>query len=206
KVNKKIDDIIDIYNSISYIIDEIDEKNKVYVNTTIAKIKFLLSNDENVITKLTKILHFTSENIKDNKTNKAMGIIKPLFTLTTHQQISKDSLYTPRGIYKRIENQFLQENDANLEKSLKDNFYKEFEINYSEDIIEKYLNEYFEDNHLIKASEIINDNMSDEAILRLLYILVYAGDEMNYYINPLGKKIKNPRFTIDDFEILKGEN
>ncbi len=88
KVNKKIDDIIDIYNSISYIIDEIDEKNKVYVNTTIAKIKFLLSNDENVITKLTKILRFTAENIKDNKTNKAMGIIKPLFTLTTHQQIS----------------------------------------------------------------------------------------------------------------------
>ncbi len=85
--------------------------------------------------------------------------------------------------------------------------YDEFEsLKYTEDVIEKYLNEYFKDNHLIRASEIINDNMSDEAILRLLYILVYAGDEMNYYINPLGKKIKNPRFTIDDFEILKGEN
>ena len=206
KANKKIDDIIDIYNSISYIIDEIDEKNKVYVNTTIAKIKFLLSDDENVISKLTKILHFTAENIKENKTKKAMGIIKPLFTLSTYQEISKDSIYTPRGIYKRIESQFLEENDINLEKSLQDEFYKEFEINYSEDVIEKYLNEYFIENHLIKASDIVNDNMSDEAILRLLYILVYAGDEMNYYINPLGKKIRNQRFTIDDFEIIKGEN
>ncbi|MFW5794250.1 MAG: Wadjet anti-phage system protein JetA family protein [Bacillota bacterium] len=206
KVNKKIDDIIDIYNSISYIIDEIDEKNKVYVNTTIAKIKYLLSDDKNVISKLTKILHFTAENIKENKTQKALGITKSLFTLSTYQQISKDSLYTPRGIYKRIENQFLEENDAKLEKSLQDEFYKEFEINYSEEVIEKYLNEYFQNNKLIKASDIVNNNMSDEAILRLLYILVYAGDEMNYYINPLGKKIRNQRFTIDDFEIIKGEN
>ncbi|MCF7923692.1 MAG: DUF5716 family protein [Candidatus Izimaplasma sp.] len=206
KVNKKIDDIIDIYNSISYIIDEIDEKNKVYVNTTIAKIKFLLSNDENVISKLSKILHFTAESIKDNKTNKAMNVIKPLFTLSSYQQISKTSLYTPRGIYKHIESQFLEENDTNLEQSLKDEFYREFEVNYSEHVIEKYLNEYFSENHLIKASDIIKNNMSDEAILRLLYILVYAGDDMNYYINPLDRKINNPRFTIDDFEVIKGEN
>ncbi|HPJ24092.1 MAG TPA: DUF5716 family protein, partial [Bacillota bacterium] len=59
KANKRIDDMIDIYNSINYIIDEIDQKNKVYVNSTIAKIKFLLSDDENVITKLTKILKYT---------------------------------------------------------------------------------------------------------------------------------------------------
>ncbi|MDA3931303.1 MAG: DUF5716 family protein [Tenericutes bacterium] len=206
RVNKKIDDIIDIYNSVSYIIDEIDHKNKVYVNTTIAKIKFLLSDDENVISKLSKILSFTAESIKDNQTNIAMNTIRPMFTLSTYLQISKESLYTPRGIYKHIENQFLEENDNRFDQILRDEFYKEFEIQYSEEVIQKYLDEYFRKNALIKASEIINDDMSDEGILRLLYILVYAGVEMNYFIQPLDNKIDNSRFIIDDFEIIKGEN
>ncbi|MGE4571878.1 MAG: Wadjet anti-phage system protein JetA family protein [Candidatus Izemoplasmatales bacterium] len=206
KVNKKIDDIIDIYNSVSYIIDEIDNKNKVYVNTTIAKIKFLLSDDENVISKLSKILRYTSETIKDNQTIKALNTIRPMFTLSSYQQISKNSLYTPRGIYKRIENQFLESTNHEFDQSLKDDFYKEFEAHYSEEVIDRYLKEYFSRNSVIKASEIIKDDMTDEAILRLLYILVYAGDEMNYYIQPLNRKINNPRFVIDDFEIIKGEN
>jgi hypothetical protein len=204
KVNKKIDDIIDIYNSVSYIIDEIDHKNKVYVNTTIAKIKFLLSDDENVISKLSKILKFTAETIKDNHTQKALNTIRPMFTLSAYHQISKDSIYTPRGIYKRIESQLLEENNREFDQSLRDEFYKEFEVHYSEEIIEKYLNEYFRRHSVINASDIIKDDMSDEAILRLLYILVYAGDDMNYYIQPLNRKINNPRFTIDDFEIIKG--
>jgi hypothetical protein len=206
KVNKKIDDIIDIYNSVSYIIDEIDHKNKIYVNTTIAKIKFLLSDDENVISKLTRILRFVGESVKDNKTKNALSTIRPMFMLSTYQQVSKDSLYTPRGIYKHIESQFLEENDRSFDQSLRDDFYKEFELHYSEEIIEKYLNEYFSRNNVIHASDIINEDMSDEAILRLLYILVYAGDEMNYYIQPLNNKINHTKFSIDDFEIIKGEN
>lgn len=204
KVNKKIDDIIDIYNSVSYIIDEIDNKNKIYVNSTIAKIKFLLSDDENVISKLTKILRFTGETIKDNKTKKALATIQPMFTLSTYLQVSKDSLYTPRGIYKRIENQYLEDTSQDFDSRLRDDFYKAFEVHYSEEVIQKFLDDYFRVNHVIKASQIISDEMSDEAILRLLYILVYAGDDMNYYIQPLNQKINNPRFTIDDFEIIKG--
>jgi len=206
KVNKKIDDIIDIYNSVSYIIDEIDQKNKVYVNTTIAKIKYLLSDDENVITKLTKILNFTANTIKDQQTKKALSTIQPMFTLSSYHQISKDSLYTPRGVYKHIETQFLEDHDLDLDQSLQDEFYKEFEMHYSEEVIEKYLNDYFRKNNVIHASDIIRDDMSDEAILRLLYILVYAGDEMNYYIQPLNQKINHQRFIIDDFEIIKGDN
>lgn len=206
KVNKKIDDIIDIYNSVSYMIDEIDHKNKVYVNTTIAKIKFLLSDDENVISKLTKILNFTAQSIKDNQTNKALNVIRPMFTLASYPQLSKESLYTPRGIYKHIESQFLEEKDRSFDQNLRDQFYREFESHFSEEIIQKYLDQYFTKASVIHASDIISEQMSDEAILRLLFILVYAGDEMNYYIQPLNKKINHARFVIDDFEIIKGEN
>ena len=204
KANKKIDDIIDIYNSISYIIDEIDEKNKVYVNTTIAKIKFLLSDDENVITKLSRILKYTGKSIRNNKTHKAMSDISPLFNINSYQQLSSRSVYTPRGIYRRSDAQYLVENNGGPDRRLQEEFYNEFETNYSEDVIAKYLKEYFRNNKLIKASEILRDDMSDEAIIRLLYILVYAGEELDYAINPLYEKINNKRFELDDFEIIRG--
>ncbi|MFA7561462.1 MAG: Wadjet anti-phage system protein JetA family protein [Candidatus Izemoplasmatales bacterium] len=204
QANKKIDDIIDIYNSISYIIDEIDNKNKIYVNTTIAKIKFLLSDDENVITKLTRILKFTADGIKSRKTSKVLSEIEPLFNINSYTQVSQKSIYTPRGIYKHAEAQYLVENAEEMDRKLQDEFYNEFETNYSEDVIMKYLRNYFKKNKTIKASEILRDDMSDEAIVRLLYILVYAGEELNYSINQLEEKINIERFDMIDFEIVRG--
>ena len=204
KANKKIDDIIDIYNSISYIIDEIDNKNRIYVNTTIAKIKFLLSDDENVISKLSRILKYAGNNIRKNKTLKALNDISPLFNINSYQQLSARSIYTPRGIYKHADAQYLVENNGEPDRKFQEEFYNEFETNYSEDVIAKYLKSYFRHNKLIKASEILRDDMSDEAIIRLLYILVYAGEELDYTVNPLYEKINNKRFDLDDFEIIRG--
>lgn len=204
RANKRIDDMIDIYNSIDYIIDEIDNKNKIYVNSTISKIKFLLSDDESVITKLTTILKYFSGEVKNRKTKKALNNVEPLFDITNYSQISNHSLYTPRGFYKRVESQFLLENNGGPGVKLQEAFYKEFERNYSEDVINKYLEEYFKENPLIKASEIIRDDMSDEAVLKLLYILVYSGDELDYYIKPLGREIEHTRFKLTDFEIVRG--
>ncbi len=204
KANKRIDDMIDIYNSINYIIEQIDQKNKVYVNSTIAKIKFLLSDDENVISKLSKILRYTATEIKSNKTKRAMTNIEPLFQLANYSQIGSNSLYTPRGFYKRIDTQYLLENDGEPGMRLQEEFYKEFERNYSEDVIYGYLLKFFEKNNQIKASEIVRNDMSDEAVLRLLYILVYAGDELDYYIQPLKTHIEHPKFKLADFEIIRG--
>lgn len=204
KANKRIDDMIDIYNSIDYIIDEIDNKNKIYVNSTISKIKFLLSDDESVITKLTTILKYFSGEVKQRKTKKALNTLEPLFNIKSHTQINNHSLYTPRGFYKRVESQYLLENNGGPGVKLQEAFYKEFERNYSEDVISRYLNDYLKDNPYIKASDIVRNDMSDEAVLKLLYILVYASDELDYYIKPLKKPIEHSRFDLIDFEIVRG--
>ncbi len=204
KANKKIDDIIDIYNSLDWIIDEIDNKNKVYVNTTIAKIKFLLNDDENVIGKLNRILKFTARKIKDKKVDQALRTIKPLFVIPINQQIAQASLFAPRGAYSRAKEQFLQENLATPSNQLQEDFYKEFETNYSSDVIKRYLQDYFRTRPSIKASDILRSDMSDEAIMRLLYILIYAGDELDYSIIPLRSDIDHQRFQLRDFEIIRG--
>jgi len=205
RANKRIDDIIDIYNSLGYIIDEIDKKNKIYVNSTIAKIKFLLNDDENIIGKLNAILRFTSENVKKYKTDFALKTIAPLFTLRAHGVINNNSLYTPRGVYVHGEGQILLDNELTPSSALQEAFYKEFETAYGEETIKKYLALFFRNQSIIRASELVTEDVSDEAVLRLLYILVYAGDEMNYYIQPLDGKIRHKKFTMADFQIIRGQ-
>lgn len=204
KANKKIDDMIDIYNSLEWIIDEIDNKNKIYVNTTIAKIKFLLNDDENVIGKLNRILKYSASQIRKKKTDQAMKIIKPLFQIPVNQQLGMQSLFAPRGAYLRSKEQFLQENLQTPSNQLQEDFYKEFETNYSSDVIKKYLLAYFKTRPSIKASEILRADMSDEGVMRLLYILIYAGDELDYSIIPLKADIEHKKFQLRDFEIIRG--
>lgn len=204
KANKKIDDMIDIYNSLEWIIDEIDNKNKIYVNTTIAKIKFLLNDDENVIGKLNRILKFSASLVRKKKTDQALKIIKPLFQIPVNQQLGLQSLFAPRGAYLHSKEQFLQENTATPSNQLQEDFYKEFETNYSADVIKKYLLAYFKTRPSIKASEILRADMSDEGVMRLLYILIYAGDELDYSIIPLKADIEHKKFQLRDFEIIRG--
>lgn len=205
KANKKIDDMIDIYNSLEYIIDEIDRKNKVYVNSTIAKIKFLLNDDQNVIGKLNSILRYTADNIKKYKTEQALRTISPLVSLKTHNVINNNSLYTPRGAYAHSDAQYLLDNDITPSNALQEAFYKEFETNYSEDVIKKYLQAMFKQQSIIKASDLVKDDISDETIMRLLYILVYADGELNYFIRPLDSQIHHKRFKLNDFQIVRGQ-
>lgn len=204
RANKKVDDMIDIYNSLPHIIDEIDKKNKVYVNSTIAKIKFLLNDDENIIGKLSSILKFMSKQIKRYKTEKALSTVQPIFTLRTHRSITNDSLYVPRGAYSHSEAQLLTTPDVTQSSALQEAFYKEFETFYSEDVIQKYLREFFKLKPKVLASELISKDMSDAAVLRLLYILVYAGEDMGYFISPLSQTIVHPRFELTDFQINRG--
>jgi len=204
RANKKIDDMIDIYNSLSSIIDEIDKKNKVYVNSTIAKIKFLLNDDENIIGKLNQILKFTAKQIRKYKTESALKTIAPVFNIKAYRTITNDSIYTPRGAYSHGEPQMLSNPDVTQSLDLQTAFYKEFETNYSEDVIKRYLFEFFKIKPIIKASEMIGEDFSDEAILRLLYVLVYAGEDLNYYVRALETPIKHKRFQLTDFEIMRG--
>jgi hypothetical protein len=204
RANKKVDDMIDIYNSLPHIIDEIDKKNKIYINSTIAKIKFLLNDDENIIGKLSSILKFMAKQIKRYKTDKALSTVQPIFTLRTHRSITNDSLYVPRGAYSHSEAQFLNEADVTQSAALQEAFYKEFETFYSEDVIRKYLGEFFLIKPKVLASELISKDMSDEAILRLLYSLAYAGEDMGYFVSALDQSIDHPRFQLTDFQINRG--
>jgi len=75
KAIRNIDEVIDAFNALEDFISEIDNKNRNYINSTIGKIKFLLSEEDNVIGKLTTILKYIKDSNKKGKIDKAMRLV-----------------------------------------------------------------------------------------------------------------------------------
>ena len=157
KANKAIDEVIDVFNSIEGFVSEIDNKNRTYINSTIGKIKFLLSEDDNIIGKLNTILkHIKNQNAK-GKIDKALRLADTLYSLNHIKVLNGEtSLYTPRGSYSRNYNQMLD--DIGLEGfELTAEFMKQFKSAYNEVEIANFLEANLVDGRIV-ASQMINYN------------------------------------------------
>ena len=82
---RNIDEIIDVFNSLDGLITEIDEKSKTYVNSTIARIKFLVSEDDNIIGKLNGLLKYVRKSNKEGHIDKAISQINGLYKLKNNR-------------------------------------------------------------------------------------------------------------------------
>ena len=202
KANKHIDEVIDAFNAIEEYIHEIDIKNKNYINSTIGKIKFLLSEDDNIVGKINRILKHVKDSNKNNKLDKSMRLVENLYDLRTQKIFDGDnSLYTPRGSYQRNPNMLLGEGGIDLE--LDKEFLDSFKSLYNEKYLESFLKANLIDGKF-KASNVISYDMSDNEFMQVVYCIIYAADN-DYKITINNNKIEHKKFIIKDFEIERGK-
>lgn len=103
RVYHDLDDMIDVFNSLDSFISEIDYKNKRYIDSTIGKIKFLLTEDDNITGKLNTILKYIKLEGKANHMDLAINTVQQMFTLRqTKTYDQESSLYAPRGRYSKL--------------------------------------------------------------------------------------------------------
>ncbi|MDE6655390.1 MAG: hypothetical protein K2J85_00190, partial [Anaeroplasmataceae bacterium] len=198
KAVKAIDEVIDVFNSIDTFVTEIDNKNRTYINATIGKIKFLLSEDDNIIGKLNAVLkHIKTANEK-GKVDKAMRLVDTLYTLNQTKVYTQDnSLYSPRGSYTRNYNQTL---DAiSLDFTLTQEFLQQFKSAYNEVEIKNFLEANMLDNKL-QASDVIQYNSENITVLMTVYSLMYAAG-LDYTITVSDKVIEHKKYRLKDFTI-----
>ena len=199
KANKAIDEVIDVFNSIEGFVSEIDNKNRTYINSTIGKIKFLLSEDDNIIGKLNTILkHIKNQNAK-GKIDKALKMADTLYSLNHIKVLNgESSLYTPRGSYSRNYNQMLD--DIGLEGfELTEEFLRQFKSAYNEVEIKNFLEAHLVDGKIV-ASELINYNTDNLTVLMTVYSLMYASN-LDYNIYVSDKLINHKKYRMRDFII-----
>ncbi len=199
KANKAVDEVIDVFNSIDSFVSEIDNKNRTYINSTIGKIKFLLSEDDNIIGKLNSILKYVKTSHEKGKIDKSLRLVDTLYAFNQTKVYSMEgSLYTPRGNYSRNYNQMLDEIGL-TDFELTPEFMKQFKSAYNEVEIKNFLESNLVDN-VLQASHMINYNCENSIVLMTIYSLMYASN-LDYNITILDKEIEHKRYRLKDFII-----
>ena len=200
KAVRNIDEVIDAFNAIEDFINEIDNKNKTYVNSTIGKIKFLLSEEDNIIGKINTILKHVKVMNKSGKIDKALRLVDSLFDFKTHKIYSMDSLYSPRGAYSRNYNQILD--DVGLDSfELTPEFMEQFKSSYNEEYITSFMNNYMQDD-MMQASKIIDYECSDDIMMMMIYSVILAVDK-NYIVEVKDDIIDHKKYILKDFIIRR---
>ena len=196
---KNIDEVVDAFNALEDFITEIDNKNRNYINSTIGKIKFLLSEDDNVIGKLNAILKNVKDKNKIGKIDKSIRLVEQLYKLPNLKVYDQEkSIYQPRGKYSRDYNQTLDELGLD-DFFLDDEFMSQFRVKYDESEIFKFLTANTKDG-IFSASTIINDDCSDAEFLMAVYCVIYAV-ERDYDVTILNDVLETKTYVIRDFTI-----
>ncbi len=202
KAIRQIDEVIDAFNAIEDFINEIDVKNRNYINSTIGKIKFLLTEEDNVVGKINGILKYVKDTNKEGKIDKALRLIDGLYNLPVIKVIDgTNSLYQPRGPYSRNYNQFLD--DFGIDGfEMNDEFMNQFKNLYNESEIKKFIDVHINDNKSFIAGEVLDFDASREKLLMVIYSIIYAS-EHNYTISIFDDFVKTKDYMIRNFEIKK---
>lgn len=203
KANRDIDEMVDVFNMLDEYVSGIDLKNKTYINSTIGKIKFLLTEEDNIIGKLNTILKYVKHMNSKGKVDSAMNHIKSVVNLNTIKGYSNNSLYTPRGKYSRNEYQILDLDRfdfSGLDESIINGFHAKYDPEYIKDFILRRLDE----NNSLKASSIILPDANKDDMLMLIFILIYAS-ENNYRIEKLVDTITTDKYSMTNFMITREE-
>lgn len=197
--SRAIDEVVDVFNSIDSFVTEIDNKNRTYINSTIGKIKFLLSEDDNIIGKLNSVLKYVKDSNAKGKIEKSLRVVESLYNFNQIKIMSKDnSLYTPRGNYARNYNQMLD--TVGLEGfELTEEFLKQFKSAYNEIEIQNFVDANMF-NGQFKASNIIDYNSDDITVLMTIYSLMYCSG-LDYEFKILDTTINNKKYRFKDFVI-----
>ncbi len=198
---RNIDEVIDAFNAIDDFIAEIDNKNRMYVNSTIGKIKFLLTEEDNVVGKLNRILKYIKTSNQEGKIDKAMRLVENLYDFRSQKIYSEESLYAPRGSYSRNYNQVLD--DVGLDFEMTEEFKNQFRTSYNEDYISSFMDMYMQDN-MMQASSIIDYDCGDDMVLMVVYCVILAVDR-NYIVELCDNVIDHKKFRLRDFIIKRSQ-
>ena len=111
--------------------EKIDNKNRMYISQTIAKIKYLLNEDVDVLGQLTGILRYYTEGVQRGKESSSYDKISKLFDLNTVKALNQKSLTIIRGTYDRSDQNKLIIDTFDIESLSKEFFNWSITLDFS---------------------------------------------------------------------------
>lgn len=192
---KQSDYIMNSFENIEDIMQEIERKNSKFVESAIHRINFLLNNQKDVEGKINNII----KNINDY-------YISDVGNIYLNQIADQKSLYVPRTYIKPI--QSIIENNIELDIERKDEILNQIEksINYSHKYIEDKVLKMIEDKGEFLGSSLPIHNNDDLTTFVLIYLYGFSYNS-RYSIEPTDDIVTMQNYRFRDFKVKekKGE-
>jgi hypothetical protein len=192
---KQSDYIMNSFENIEDIMQEIERKNSKFVESAIHRINFLLNNQKDVEGKINNII----KNINDY-------YISDVGNIYLNQIADQKSLYVPRTYIKPI--QSIIENNVELDIERKDEILNQIEksINYSHKYIEDKVLKMIEDKGEFLGSSLPIHNNDDLTTFVLIYLYGFSYNS-RYSIEPTDDIVTMQNYRFRDFKVKekKGE-
>ena len=200
--NKQINDCIDIYNSLSNIMDEIDKKNRDYITQTLSKVKYLINDSTDVAAELNLIITHYSNKVKKGQAESGFNEIRKLFELNVNKALNIQSLSVPRGTYKKNEVNKLSKERIDF-SSMKDSFFNIFKASYKESDIKELLENTIAKGEEKEMSDFLPYEAERDDIIRLLYIVVFVSTMNEYELIDEPNYTETKNYIVKNFKIKR---
>ena len=181
QIYKDINDIINIFNGIPKLIEEIDRKHAKYSKVSMEKISYMLSGDKTIKGKLITLLKKYQEN--ENEQDTLLAKMQEAIHADSQENLNKDSLWHKSAKSRRIIAEPLEIEKVDSEKmAIK---YKKFldktETQYPDEKINDYINKLLDGKNQIITSDIELKDDSDFICL-ILATIKFKHKIMNFDI------------------------
>lgn len=184
--------IIESFEGILDLIDEITRKNEKFVAAATNRIMFLINVKEDIEGKINEL-------IKDGQ--KYPTIFEDITHISVNKYLDSHSLYTPRQLRKPMEIELIVEPE--LDKTVKEEAIKKLRTHekYTRSSIEKSILERLKDEPEILGSKYYEE--TDDISMFVLTWLYGYSQNAKYRIEPQDSIIKNKKYQFREF-IIRG--
>ena len=193
-LNQK-DYIINAFEHIEEIMQEIDSKNNKFIESAVNRITFLLNNQKDVEGKINNII-------------KAIAIgsdVSELGNIYLNSFVSRDSLYVPRSFSKPLQSKL--ESLVVLDETLKQKALNQITKakNYSHKYIEDKVLKLLKQKGSFLGSSLSINNNEDLATLVLIYLYGFTYGT-KYEVEPLNNEVIVNNYRFKDFKVKEKIN
>jgi hypothetical protein len=197
-----IDYILDIYQSIGGIVNEIDKKHSTYTKSSIEKIQYLMTADQSIKGKLVELLKAYTTSATVIEKERVGRLLEEKIRVNRQEFIDGKSLYHKNVRSRRVTSTSLAvSNEDGFSDGAMAKMLDQISNGYSLSRIRSYVLNLFKDMDIIHSEDITIGNDSDFILLMLA--VIRAGERgMNYRVQTdegtqitNGYKIPNMEFT-----------
>lgn len=207
RVKEIINSIIDAFEELDDIIDDIDKKNAKYIKAAVTRAKFLLNNTRDMTGLIKGILSYVSERYKEldlKLSSDYLEEITDLFTLYSYNYIDETSLYTANEGKKSFKPNKIEKVSLSKEDRAKKiaEFKKKQEKQFSIKKVNKIVLDILQDRDSFNTKEIKINSIDD--FIKIIYIRLYGNNPLSKYkIKKLNDTYSENDFKFNNFEVWR---